>query len=299
MNSESQDGGTVESEVQLGLAGRVERAPLENLLLGKSSSGIENPGGDWRGGDMPAGWIVSMEVNRHHRTLWACGDKETRLMTEVVHGFAVRSNLDRLDRALRGAGGFGVEDSVGAAYAVFDTGTGPGQMPGLRSTVIIPQGHLRDDRSVMTFPSRMMGNSERHLGIGYKSEFLPRAYHVFGRVGFGEADVPKGLFRPLSEDPAITGGPNAQTALVFGGEDIFTQWQRQAQFRGFGADEVAEVLRSARAEAWKIGKPEDFDRPRVAAAIQSMAQKLWNCCMGSHEHSGQHRETEKDHRPSM
>ena len=231
-----------ECEHRLGLVGRVDQKALENLLLEKSPSGMDNPGGAWRGAEQPAGWLATFEVNRHHRTLWAVGDRETRKMTEVVHGFAVRSTLDHLDNAIRKNAGFRADDRVGAAYAMFDSGTGPGQIPGLRSTVIIPQGHLLDDGSVMTFPPMLMRLAGSRVDMAYKSEFLPRAYHVFGRVGFGEADVPRGLFKPLASDYDVTAAGSVQGALVFKGEDIFTQWQRQAQARKFGPDQVAEVL---------------------------------------------------------
>ena len=229
------------------------------------------------------GWLATFEVNRHHRSLWAVGDRETRKMTEVVHGFSVRSTLDILDVAIRKNAGFGANEPVGAAYAIFDSGTGPGQVPGLRSTVIIPRGHLRDDASVMTFPPMLMRLAGPRLDMAYKSEFLPRAYHVFGRIGFGEADVPRGLFKPLADDQEVTAAGSGKGTLVFKGQDLFTQWQRQAQSRGFGPEQVAEVLRSARAEAWKIGKPEDFNEPMIKSAIRSMSKTLLNWCLGEHQ----------------
>ena len=50
-------------------------------------------------------------------------------------------------------------------------------------TVIVPQGHLRDDGSVMTFPSRIISGCGPRLNQTYLCELIPREFHAFGSIG--------------------------------------------------------------------------------------------------------------------
>lgn len=288
----------LESE-RLGLKGPVEKPILDRLLQGVPVNGASVPGGSLRAADQPVGWKVTFEVDRRHNTLWAVGNAETRQTTELIHAMSVNATLDRMDKIVRRVAGFPAEERAGAAYASFVSGTGEGQVPGLRSTVIIPHGHRREDGSVMSFPAKNVLQSQARLSHSYMCEFVPRALYAFGRVGCLRSEIPKNLFRPLAQDRAISGPAAKDTAMVFVGEDLFVQWRRQAQLRGFGPDQVAEVLREARAQARIYGIAADFERPGTVALLKALSQKLWDVCLrpGPSTHSPNPQRGE--HRPSL
>ena len=275
----------------MGLKGAVEKAVLDNLLLGKSPTGISQPGGDWRPSNQPVGWKVTFDLDWRHNTLWATGNDEIRHLAAFNHGISVKECLEKLDHVVRRAAGFESTQRIGALFANFSSGTGEGQVPGLRSTVIVPHGHVRDDGSVMTFPARIISDCQVRLNQAYMCEFAPRALHAFGSIGAPAAQVPKGLFKPLAKDPLVAGPAAKEGKLVFTGEDLFTQWKRQAEMRGFGAGEVADVLHHARLHAKSYCKPLNPEIPGASDLIKGMVQKLWAYCLSPIEHS----KTQTDH----
>lgn len=269
----------------LGLKGAVEKAALDNLLLGKSPSGISQPGGDWRPSKQPVGWKITFDLDWRHNTLWAAGSDEIRHLAAFNHGISVKECVEKLDHVVRRAAGFEAGQRVGAVFANFCSGTGEGQVPGLRSTVIVPHGHLRDDGSVMTFPARVISDCGVRLNQLYLCEFVPRALHAFGSIGAPSAQVPKRLFKPLAKDPLIAGPAAKEGKLLFTGEDLFTQWKRQAEMRGFGGAEITDVLHQARLHAKSYCKPLDPEIPGANDLLKGMVQKLWAYCLSPTAHS--------------
>ena len=165
------------------LKGVVDKPILDHVLNGNSPSGSAPAGGNWRGERQPVGWKITFDLDWRHNTLWAVGDGEVRDLARFSHVNAVRTNLDMINQVVRRAAGFGPTDRVGAVFAVFESGTSEGQVPALRSTVIVPQGHLRDDGSVMTFPSRIISGCGPRLNQTYLCELIPREFHAFGSIG--------------------------------------------------------------------------------------------------------------------
>ena len=284
---------------RLGLKGPVDKAVLDHLLLGRSPNGTSQAGGDWRPSDKPVGWKITFDLDWRHNSLWAVGNDEIRHLAEFTHATAAKETVEQLDQAVRRAAGFEATDRVGAVFASFQSGTGEGQVPGLRSTVIVPHGHLRDDGSVMTFPARVISECGVRLNQAYLCEFVPRAVHAFGSVGAPTAQVPKGLFKPLAQDPLIAGTAAKEGKLVFTSGDLFTQWKRQAEMRGFGAGEVTDVLHQARLHANSYCKALNPEIPGARDLIKGMVQKLWAYCLSPNPHSPSQSEHSKAHRPSV
>ena len=287
----------VESE-RMGMKTPVTKTELDHLLQGNSPGGNAPVGGPWRQPDQAVGWVLTFPVDYRHNALWALGNAETKKLIETSHEFAVRESLDQIDQVLRRAAGFRADAPTGALYTMFTSGTGKGQVPQLQTAVIIPHGHLRDDASVMTFPAAALTRCEPRLQKLYLCHFTPRAFHALGRVGCPEAEVPKALFRPLAEDHVITGGPQKGKSLVFVGDDLFTQWGRQGQARGFGAAQVTELLREARVQAKRHGVAIDIESA-TSPGFRSMAKSLWQHCMGSPTQSHSRTVSNNGHQPSV
>jgi hypothetical protein len=288
----------VESQ-RLGLKGPVDKSVLDHLLQGRSPTGTVQPGGDWRPADRPAGWKITFDLDWRHNTLWATGNEEIRHLAEFTHGTSVKECVEQLDQVVRRAAGFEPTDRAGAVFASFRSGTGEGQVPGLRSTVIVPQGHLRDDGSLMTFPARVISECGVRLNQAYLCEFVPRAVHAFGSVGAPTAQVPKKLFKPLAQDPRIAGAAAKEGKLVFTGEDLFAQWKRQAELKGFGPPEVTDLLHHARLHANSYCKPLNPEVPGATEMIKGMVQKLWAYCLSPNSHSHSQNEHSQGHRHSI
>ena len=277
----------------------VDRAVLDNLLLGKSPNGTSQPGGIWRSADQPVGWKITFDLDWRHNTVWALGNEEIHHLADFHHAVSVKNTVEQLDQVLRRAAGFEAKDRVGAVFACFQSGTGEGQVPGLRSTIIVPQGHLRDDGGVMTFPAEVFSKIQARLFQAYLCEFVPRAVDSFGSVGAPTAKVPKGLFKPLAQDPFIAGAAAKEGNLIFSGEDIFTQWKRQAEKHGFGEGEFNDMLHHARQHARSYYKPLDPEVPGAGDLFKGLAQKLWAYCLSPNSQMEPQREHTQAHRPSM
>ena len=264
----------------LGLQGQVGEVALDNLLKGNSMSGTAHPAGQWRHPKAPVGWKCTVEMDYRYNALWALGGEERRALIEINHSSAVTETFDKLDNVLRRAGGYRADAPVGAVYAAFLSGTGDGQIPVLRSTVIIPNGHLRNDGSVMTFPTKALTAVEPRLYGAYLTHFVPRIFCSIGRVGDHGAEIPKNLFQPLAKDPVISGHPEQGHSRIFVGTDLFTQWQRQAELRGFGAEKVENLFALARENAIQFGMPPAMDDPGVTKIIRNLTDRLWTLYTG-------------------
>ena len=286
---------------ELGLQGHVDKKVLDNLLLGRSPDGSPPAGGSLRQPTQPAGWVLTFEMDRRHKAIWAIGSEENRQMAEAFHAHSVTPPIDQFDALVRRTAGFRDTDRVGAVYAMFLSGTSllEGQTPGLRTSVIIPNGHVRNDGSVLTFREDLLSRCESRLHYAYLCDFVPRAFYGFGRIGSGAAEVPKDLFKPLSQDPLLGGPRDGSSPLIFQGQDLFRQWKRQAELRGFGAGELAEVLREARAQSRLHSTPVEPESPGATALLKELTRKLWDYCLRPSAPEYSRGGSSDGHRPSL
>lgn len=270
----------LESEI-LGLKGPVASEDLKKVLMGFGADGAEHPGGPWRPAQVPVGWRIELRTDYRHTTLWALGNEEVRNQLELNHQSAVNAVLDPFDAVMRRAAGYAPDSRVGMLIATFMQGANREQVPDLRTTVIIPNGHLRNDSSVMTFPQKEFLRTGAQLNRLYLCEFVPRVLQSFGSVGADPAhDVPKHIFSPPAQHPIISGTGTSNGTRSFFGEDLFTQWRREAQFQGFGQDRLASVLRAARHHRVEFG---ESNTPQQTMNLQRAAQKLWQLATGTRE----------------
>ncbi len=258
----------------------VELEVLDNLFRGCSPNGSTNPGGEWRPSDRLIGWKLEFNLDRLHNTIWALGDAESRSLLELHHSVSVNKTVEKLDAVIRRVAGFSPDEPAGAVFATFQSGTGPGQVPQLKTTVIVPHGHMRDDGSMMTFPANTIPQCKARLHVAYLSEFVPRALYSFGRIGTPPAEIPNNLFSPLAKDPLIGAIGGDESKLVFTGKDLFTQWQRQAEANGFRSNDVERVLRDARSLAVISGTALPRDPFVSSGIIESLSRKLWDAFTG-------------------
>jgi hypothetical protein len=220
-----------------------------------------------------SGWFVEFRVDSMHNTVWAIGDEERRNQVELCHSTAVGKTVERFDALIRRAGGFPPDAKNGPAFAMFQSGTGKGQVPQLTTTVLVPNGHQTRDGSVVTFPAKVIAMARDHLYKSYLAEFVPRALYSFGRLGTHPAIIPRNLFPPPAGDRLIGGSSRTEDKVMFRSADLHPQWRRQAEVRQFGSDALERVLGDARSLA-RIQGP-GFNGHYPPWRIEQMAQRLW------------------------
>jgi hypothetical protein len=226
----------------------------------------------------PLGWAMEFKVDSMHNTVWAIGDEERRNQVELCHSTAVGKTVERLDALIRRAGGFPPEGKNGPVFALFQSGTGKGQVPQLATTVLVPNGHQTRDGNVVTFPANVFSMAPDHLFKSYLAEFVPRALYGFGRLGTYPAIIPRNLFPPPAGDRLIGGSAGAADKVVFRSGDLHAQWRRQAEVRGFGGDALERVLGDARSLAVIQGP--GFDGHYPPGRIEQLARRLWDALAG-------------------
>lgn len=225
-----------------------------------------------------AGWMMEFKVDSMHNTVWAIGDEERGGQVELCHSTAVRKTIERLDALLRRAGGFPPDAKNGPVFAMFQSGTGKGQVPQLTTTVLVPNGHQTRDGGVVTFPPKIIAKAHDHLYKSYLAEFVPRALYSFGRLGTHPAIIPQNLFPPPAGDRLIGGTSGSEERVVFRSSDLHHQWRRQAEVRRFGNDALEQVLADARSLG-RIQGP-GFTGHYPPWRIEQLAQRLWSALTG-------------------
>lgn len=262
---------------EAGASSAITGEALRELFKGLPQEAGGKTAREARDSRQPLGWALEFRVDPMHNTVWAIGDEERRNQVELCHATAVRKTVERLDAYIRRAGGFPPEGKNGPVFALFQSGTGPGQVPQLTTTVLVPNGHQARDGSLVTFPSAAITRARTHLHKLYLSEFVPRALYSFGRLGTHPAIIPGNLFPPPAEDPLIGGVKGSVKTMIFRGSDLHPQWRRQAEVRRFGNDALERVLGDARSLA-RIDGP-GFNGHYPPWRIEQMAQRLWNALM--------------------
>jgi hypothetical protein len=259
---------------EAGAASVITEGALRELFKGLPGEAGGKTAGKTPDPRKPLGWALEFRVDPLHNTVWAIGDEERRSQVELCHATAVRKTVERLDAFIRRAGGFPPEGKNGPVFALFQSGTGPGQVPQLATTVLVPNGHQARDGSLVTFPASAIRLARGHLHKLYLSEFVPRALYSFGRLGTHPATIPGNLFPAPAEDRRIGGIKGSGTKMKFRSADLHLQWRRQAEVRRFGPDALERVLGDARSLA-RIQGP-GFHGHYPPGRIEQLAQRLWS-----------------------
>ena len=226
---------------QPGLHNPVQLSQFEELL-GKSH-------GDGTSRE-PVGWRLNFEVGRDTTTLWALSEKPTRESIEWQHRWAVTNALGALMRRVSEHGESFPEKTPGAAVALFQSGTGMGQIPYLHTTAFLFNTAFLPNGGVARFSAESVEKAEDLLDWNYRLQLGINLNQAIGGVGTSQAtDVPRRLFCPLF-DPSLGRGEErgrfAEYGGPFRGEQLFVQWRRQAEARGFGPAQAEAVIRHAR-----------------------------------------------------
>lgn len=258
---------------RVGVANPVTAEALTELFKGLPRASGPKAGSKSADLNQTVGWIAEFRVDPMHNTVWAIGDEERGSQVELCHSTSVGKTVERLDAVIRRVGGFPPEGKNGPVFALFQSGTGKGQVPQLATTVLLPNGHQARDGSLVTFPSAAITRARDHLYKSYLSEFVPRALYSFGRLGTPPAIIPRNLFPPPAEDPLIGGTPRSQEKVLFRSSDLHQQWRRQAEVRRFGNDALERILGEARSMC-RIQGP-GYSGHYPPSRIEQLAKTLW------------------------
>ena len=165
----------------------------------------------------PVAWRLDFEVGRDVTTLGPLSPKPTRERIEQGHGLAVKTALSSwLPSLSEPRRGF-FEKSPGAAFALFVSGTGEGQIPYLHTTAFLFNTTFPANAGIARFPAEKVSRSEGYLDSFYVGCLGAELSHAIGRIGCSpETDVPRRLFPPLVE-PSLSPGKGPSKFFDCGG----------------------------------------------------------------------------------
>ena len=198
----------------------------------------------------PVGWRLTFGVGRDTTTLWALSAKPTRESIAWQHRWAVTNSLGALMRTVSEHGQTFPEKNPGAAVALFQSGTGIGQIPYLHTTAFFFNTAFLPNGGSARFSAESVERAADLLYWNYCLQLGINLRQAIGWVGTCEAtDVPRRLF-PALFDPSLGRGEGRGKFFEYGGpftgEELFAQWRRQAKARGFGPAQAEAVIRNAR-----------------------------------------------------
>jgi hypothetical protein len=191
---------------QPGLHNPVALSQFEDLLGKSHGSRCE-----------PVGWCLQFEVGRDATTLWALSEKPTRESIEWQHRWAVTNALGALMRTVSQPGETFPEKNPGAAVALFQSGTGIGQIPYLHTTGFFFNTAFLPNGGIACFSAPSVEKAEDLLDWNYRLQLDINLRQTIGWVGTSQAtDVPRRLFSPLF-DPALGRGEERGKFFGYGG----------------------------------------------------------------------------------
>ncbi len=219
--------------------------------------------------DHPVAYRLNLEAGRSVTTIWASTSKPMSERIEEAHDWAVQAALaDWLPGIARGWEG-GSETKPDAAFALFRSGTGMGQIPYLHTTAFLFGSSFSPTSNCARLSSHLPEGWEGSLDTASALRHECILTALLGRLDCSdESSVPRRLFPELFAEPLnlARGQQYADYGGPFRGEEIRGQWRRLADAGGFGPAQIESVLRHARAEAMRVhGIDSAFFEPTAEA----------------------------------
>lgn len=247
----------------LGLDRTIRLDALENLLRGRSPTGVNPVGTTPRPHGAPVGWSLTFTVDPQHAAVWAIGSREQRSLIESSHSAAVAATLQRLDHRIRQPSKEYPYGQPGALYAQFSAGATTDGLPSLRTVVIIPNGHVTENGQAVPLPGATALAERLPLTGTYLSEYMARTAGTLGRLGEkSKSSLPGNLFDPI--------GSSGAGVSVPGG--CFDRWRAQAAGRGFDSTRLNEILRES---VHQSGLDTESKMDLVATRFRKLGESLW------------------------
>ena len=198
----------------------------------------------------PVAWRLVLEAVRDATTLWALSPKPVRERIEQAHESAVQITLIDWLAGLCETEGRVWKGGPSAALALFQSGTGKGQVPHLHTTAFLFNTTFGPDAAGGHFPAERVVRSRDDLDLAYWCQHRGQLSSAIGHASINaETFVPCVRFHRLFQEPL---GPDrgarsfSECGGPYTGEDLFTQWRGQAQTQGFGPARLEAVRRGAR-----------------------------------------------------
>jgi hypothetical protein len=233
---------------RLGVVNTVGRDEFSNVFTFRNPSGDSGPAHGWSADNPVVAQRLTFESNAAVSTLWALGTPAQRNLIAHAHLRATEQTMEllRTFSLLESESRFPLMGR-GCLYASFLQGAAEDQTPRLRTSVFIAQQYRLANGFEAHFPLELQpGTISELFTFGEWSRLADQ----FGTLGLTSGTrVPDGLFSPPSlatlasearvQDPAFQ---NRRLA----GRELFAAWFIQAEEKGFGPSEVAQVFESAK-----------------------------------------------------
>lgn len=256
----------------LRLAGAVEKKELHRLFDGFSPRGkplIQNAG-DLR---HQPGWDLTFSAPKSVSVLWSQADQATRKEIQQAHDAAVKAALSYLEETAAfsriGKGGHG-RVPAGLVVALFDHGTSRALDPQFHTHALLVNVTVRADGTTGTLLSKPIYQHKMATGAIYRAEFAVELERRLGleierdKTSFKLSRVPQGIVdffskrRAAIEERLSSSGVETAAAAAFATlatreakkvvpprQELFADWQKQGEARGFTAQHIESLLSRA------------------------------------------------------
>lgn len=253
----------------LGLAGKVEHAPFQNLMDGFSPDRkfpwVQNAGDEHR----QCGWDLTFCAPKSVSVLWALAPEAIRKQIEEAHHSAVATALDHIEKAAgvtrRGPRG-AIKEPAALVFATFQHGTSREQDPHLHTHCVMTNLGLRQDGTTGTLQSQNVFDEKMTAGAIYQVQLAAGLQNKLNlvieaeKVGFRIRGVPKKLCRKFSkrrqqiEEQLNEWGDHSaivakSAALVTRAKktntsqsELFERWQQEAEAYGWSMSQLRQEV---------------------------------------------------------